>query len=540
MSSYKPTQALLHLGLNRRSFLWGTTAIGAALLSSFPRKAFAEDETPKAGGTLVVGQYQEPTVFDPNYQYSWETYRLDKHIYESLIAENLSRPASEGAPELVPALAESWEVSRDAKVFTFKLRRGVKFHDGTDFNAQAVRFNVRRFTDPSFEFFDLRAKGSMSTIYANLAEIKALDEYTVQYVFSEPFPEFPRLLPQGNYVSGIFSPKALQTYGQSGLAENPTGTGPFKFVSRTRGEKTELARNDDYWGEKAYVGRIIFRPIQDDSTRLAAFQAGEIDILTRVPADAVDLLKGLGATVHESDNAGQVYLNWIFKNRFAQNKQLRQAIIHAIDRENITKILYKGYAKPSYNILNFSNTAYDPNQKDYAYDPEKARELIKAAGFGDGEVNFTIATDEANQPLVEWLQRDLGKVGITVRILSQEWLTYTTNLGNPDDDIALAIMEWGFITPFWLKVVYDYYIGFYGGKDYVSPEIATLIQAAVTEVDQAKAIETWRRANGLLQADAGIVPLIGFTHYFASGASIRGFNVPAQNFYDLRPVWIKQ
>ena len=100
----------------------------------------------------------EPTVYDPNRQYSWETYRVDKHIYESLLAEDLSHPAKAGPPPLVPALATARQASPDARTFTFQLRRGVKFHDGTDFNARAVRFNVRRFTDPAFEYYDVRAR----------------------------------------------------------------------------------------------------------------------------------------------------------------------------------------------------------------------------------------------------------------------------------------------------------------------------------------------------------------------------------------------
>jgi peptide/nickel transport system substrate-binding protein len=237
---------------NRRFFLLGVSAL-ALLAPGAVRAASSTTLTPKGdpvpGGTLIVGQYQEPTFFDPNRQYSYETYRLDKHIYESLVAEDLSTPAQDGPPPLIPALAESWEVSSDATTFTFKLRQGVKFHDGTDFDAEAVHFNVRRFADEGFEFFDARSQASMKRVYGSLKEFKVLDSHTVQYVFNGPFLEFLRLLPQGNYVSGIFSPKALQTYGQDDLAAHPTGTGPYRFVERVHGEKTELERNPDYWGK---------------------------------------------------------------------------------------------------------------------------------------------------------------------------------------------------------------------------------------------------------------------------------------------------
>jgi peptide/nickel transport system substrate-binding protein len=488
------------------------------------------------GGTLVVGSYQEPTVYDPNHQYSWETYRVDRHIYESLLAEDLSKPAAKGPPDLVPALAESWQVSDDATTFTFHLRRNVKFHDGTDFDAHAVEFNVRRFHDPAFEFYDVKANAFMKAVYGDLKSFEVLDSQTVRYTFNHPFRDFLRMLPQGNYVSGIFSPQALKQYGQDGLAQHATGTGPFRLVTRVHGEKTELARNDQYWGTRAHVERVVFRPITDDATRLAALQAGEIDILTRTPADAVATLTGSGYSVPESAGAGLLYLGWNFRNRFAQQLPVRQAIIQAIDREGLAKTLFKGHALAAYSILNPGNTAFDPKQRDFAYDPEAARKLLAGAGFKDGDIRFTIATDEANQPSIEWIQRDLAKVGIHVDILSQEWLTYTSNLPKLAPEVALTSMEWGFVTPLWVRIVYQGYVVSRGGADLVGPELKEAVDTASREVDEARAIAAWQRANGLLQQQAATVPLVSFTRYFTTSAKVRGFNVPAQNWYDLSRV----
>lgn len=535
--SFKPNTA----GLSRRSFLAGASLLAlsvpfAAHAQSSATKTATSEPTP--GGTLVVGQYQEPTFYDPNRQYSWETYRLDKHIYESLLAEDLSVPAENGPPPLVPALAESWEISPDAKRFTFKLRKGVKFHDGEDFNAQALHFNIRRFTDKDFEFFDVRSNATMKNVYGTLAEFKIIDDHTVEYVFSEPFREFPRLLPQGNYVSGVFSPKALQTYGQDGLAEHPTGTGPYKFVERVRGEKTVLERNEEYWGRKGLVERIIFRPITDDSTRVSALQSGEIDILTRTPTDAVEALEQDGYQVLNSPNAGQLFLGWNFKNKFGASQKVRQAVIRAIDRKGIAQTLYRGHAVPSYSILNIGNTAYDAEQRDYEYDPEAARKLLAEEGYKDGDVAFTIVTDEANQPTIEWIQRDLAKIGITVNVVSQEWLTYTGNLAKLGEDTALFAMEWGFVTPYWLRLVYNGYVVARGGGD-IGSDVPDALIAASHEVDEAKAITLWQKANGLLQEQAAIVPLVIFTRYFTTGPNVRGFNAPVQNFYDLSTVWLE-
>ncbi|WP_168663564.1 ABC transporter substrate-binding protein [Paraburkholderia sp. SG-MS1] len=193
----------------RRGFLIGGALVGAGAIAyglygrhtpgaqdAVPGPAATGGGTPRQGGTLVIGEYQEPTVYDPNHQYSWETYRVDRHIYESLIAEDLTKPAHEGPPELIPALAESWQISDDATTFTFKLRRDVKFHDGSDFDAHAVEFNVRRFHDPQFEYYDVKAAAFMKAVYGDLKGFELIDDHTVRYTFNKPFRDFPRMLPQ--------------------------------------------------------------------------------------------------------------------------------------------------------------------------------------------------------------------------------------------------------------------------------------------------------------------------------------------------------
>ncbi|MFF7710397.1 ABC transporter substrate-binding protein [Pseudomonas sp. NPDC007930] len=527
--------------ISRRRFL---TASGSlALAAPFALKhgwAFAAGDAPRSGGTLVIGQYQEPTFYDPNRQYSWETYRVDRHIYESLVGEDLSQPASAGPPPLVPALAEQWEVSADQTTFTFTLRQQVSFHDGTPFDAEAVRFNVRRFTDPSFEYFDVQASASMRPVYGQLKALNVLGSHRVQYVFARPFRDFLRLLPQGNYVSGFFSPKALQTHGQNGLAEHACGTGPYTLVARVRGEKTELLRNPHYWGPAPLLERLIFRPIADDATRLSALQGGEIDLLTRTPTDAIPSLQSAGFTVHDSSNAGELFLSWNFNNRFAKDLAVRQAVIHAIDRDGLASSLFGGYARPNRNIYNLGNSAYDPHQQDYPYAPDSARKLLRDAGHAEGSVSFTIATDVANQPVIEWLRDDLAKVGIEVKIVSQEWLSYTSRLAKLDDDTALFAMEWGFVTPYWLKLVYDgYVVARGGGGALLGAALGPAIDAAASTVDEQQALHNWRAANALLQQQAAIVPLLTFNRYFTTAPKVRGFNVPAQNFYDLARVWLQ-
>jgi len=528
----------------RRRFIQLSAVISAAVLGfgiSSPIWAAEDaDEQSRYGKTLIIGQALEPTIYDPNRQYSYETYRVDKHIYESLVAEDLSRPASEGTPPIVPALATRWEVSSDAKTFRFFLRPGVKFHDGTPFDAEAVRFNVRRFTDPQFEYFDKQSQAVMAQVYGKLTAIKVIDPLTVEYQFSEAFPDFLRFLPQGNWVSGIFSPAALIKWGQDGLANHPTGTGPYRFDLRVRNDRTELVRNDDWWGKKPYMQRLIFRPILDGSTGISALQSGQVDILSRTPTDAVDILSNSGFNVHDSTEANQLFLGWNFANPYIKQLPVRQAVIKAIDREGLVKSLLNGHAVASYNIVNSSNEAFLASQKDYPYDPEGAKKLLQDAGFKPGEVTFTIITYDQNQSVIEWIQRDLAKVGITVKVVSQEWITYSSHLANLAPETGLFTMEWGMITPQWLRIVYDgYIVGRGNGKDVITG-VAPLIAQASAETDKQKSLALWHQVNQQYQDQAAFIPLLSLNRVFTSAPNVQGFNVPAQNFYDLTKVWLKQ
>ncbi|MCS3432473.1 ABC transporter substrate-binding protein [Klebsiella sp. BIGb0407] len=529
--------------LSRRKFLQ-LASISAVVMASLylPGTALAEEknEAERYGKTLIVGQSLEPTLYDPNRQYSYETYRVDKHIYESLVSEDLSVPASQGTPPIIPGLATSWEVNNDATVYTFHLRPNVKFHDGTPFDAEAVKFNVRRFTDPEFEYFDARSKATMAQVYKDLKSITVTDPLTVVYTFNKPFPDFLRFLPQGNWVSGIFSPAALKKWGQDGLADHPTGTGPYKFVLRVRNDRTELVRNDDWWGKKPYMERIIFRPILDGSTGVSALQSGQVDILSRTPTDAVDLLTQAGYKVHDSTEANQVFLGWNFANRYTSQLAVRQAIIKAINREELVKSLLNGHAVASYNILNRSNEAFLPDQKDYLYDPEGAKKLLADAGYKSGEVNFTIITYDQNQPIIEWIQRDLAKVGIKVNVVSQEWITYSSHLANLAEDTGLFTMEWGLLTPQWLNVAYKNYVVSRGKGENVITDVAPLIEQASVTTDSAQALALWHQVNQKFQEQAAFVPLLELNRVFTSAPNVQGFNVPAQNFYDLTQVWLKK
>src|SRR6478609_6368157 len=218
------------LARTRRSItaLTATMAVLALLLSNCGTSggpAGSGSSEPQDGGTLVVGLYTEPTAVDPQREYYWETFRAARNVYEPLVQEELS--SNSGVTKLVPGLATAWRSSADGAVWTFDLRPGVKFHDGTDFDAAALDFNVKRFTDPSFEFYDDKSAAMLQARFEDLKSTRIVDGHTYEFTFNRPYLGFPRLLAQSIGSPLIFSPQALRTYGNDGLSEHPTGTGPY-------------------------------------------------------------------------------------------------------------------------------------------------------------------------------------------------------------------------------------------------------------------------------------------------------------------------
>ena len=532
------------MNTTRRSLsAWAGAIVGAALVLSGcggSHGKAAAGSTPRDGGTLIVGQYQEVTQFDPNRQYSWETWRIDRNIYETLVDEDLSSPT--GVPRIVPKLATAWKVTNDARTYTFTLRQGVKFTDGTPFDAEAVRFNVRRFTDPTFTYYDKVSAATMSLVYGDLASFKVIDDHTVEYDFKHPFLDFLRQIPNsGNAASGFFSPAALRKYGQDGLADHPVGTGPFTFQERVRGDHTTLVRNPGYWGPRPHLDKVIFKPIGDDQSRVAALRSGAVDLISRVPPDSVATLQKTGFSVPENKGVPQIiYYSYNFQNQYLRDKRVRQAIIEAIDRKQLAAKIYKGYAEAATSIINQGSEAYDPSAVDYPYDPEAAKKLIAAAGYRPGQITFTILSDTTGQPTAEFIQQGLKAVGINAKVESFEWITYGTRSANLTPTDGLYLGEWGYVAANWVQIAHNYSVATKDGDKYSDTSAATnkAIEAAARNADPAKASGLWQAAAQAWAKDATILPLISFNRYYAVAPRVGGFVWPQQDHYDLSRVWV--
>lgn len=501
------------------------------------------------GNELIIGMESEADVLDPHRAGGWVTMRINYQMFEPLIGEDLSKSSEEAAvPELIPVLAESWEVSEDGKVYTFHLREGVKFHDGTPFNAEAVDFNIKRLTNENFEYFDKIGSSRTFRTWKFFDKSEVVDEYTLNIHLNSPFSEFPRMLAQINSLQ-IVSPESIITGGNDSVGEKPVGTGPFKFSDRNRGENITLVKNEDYWGKKAKLDTVIFRPMSDPASRVLALQNDEVDIIAVPPPDAIENLEEKGFDILSGTPPHVWYLTFNFDNEYMQDQRVRQAINYAIDREGIANQLLKGTVSPAYTIQSPGSVNFDSSRKWYEYDPEKAKELLAKAGLEDG-FNMILQTsvDGSGQlmpvDIAEWIQRDLKKVGIDVTLDTQEWITYFSGYSDGmDSSIGMNQMSAGRTSPFFLSMVAhsDFVApgGFNSGK-YASAGTDELLDRASTAKSEAEALEMWKKAEEKIMTDAAFAPIVHDTAPYVVNKRVKGFVVPSEEWYTLAPVWIDQ
>jgi len=502
----------------------------------------------KEGGTLVVGLESEVGILDPHLTQGWVTFRVNHEIYDCLVHEDLSTP---NAPiPLVPGLATKWEVSGNGTIYTFTLRENVKFHDGTPFNAEAVEFNLRRCIDPNFKYYYSRADANTKKLYGLIKEIKVLDTYKIQIVFKEPYHSFIRLVASITMGSGgIVSPAAVQKYSNEGIANNPVGTGPFIFVERVRGEKIVLKRNPDYWGEKAKVDRVIFRPMEEAASRISALETGEADIVCVPPPDSIDPMVKKGFVLSKGPTPHVWYLSLNMKNSILSGLKVRQAINYAIDREMIAKSLLRETALPAYGLLVPGDPLYDPNFKPYLYNPEKAKQLLSEAGYPNGfETTLQTSVGGSGQimpvAIAEWIQRDLGKVGIKVKLDTYEWITYLgVWLKGMPPEIGMNQMSWGFTAPFLLNLIAQTQwfapvglnSGYYSNKDVDN----WIIQAEQASSDQDYS-KFYKMAHEQIMRDAAYAPIVNDLAPYLMTKKVKGFVHAAEDWFSCVPIYIEE
>jgi peptide/nickel transport system substrate-binding protein len=479
-------------------------------------------DKPKRGGTLTVGLQRDLTVMNPLVRTRSTERYIRELMFEPLLGLDLKG-------NLQPNLAESWTASGDGRLYIFNLRRGVKFHNGQEMTAEDAKFAIDYSLNPKNSAYGYQAL----TI---IDRVEAADRYSLRIHLKRATPAFIfslveigtfSIVPKGSLQDGVDKPPKF-----------PPGTGPFKFVEWQPQQRAVFERHEDYWGHKAFVDRLVLRPIANATVRFSALRAGDVDLVERTPYEWVKQivegkLKGIGFAA--APYAGYRRLVFNVPATPFNNKKLRQAVAHAIDKREILHAAYFGFGEPADQSYPNGHAWYIDGVLTPSHNLEKARALLKESGY-KGEV-IEIVTQQGEEVEPTTLQAQLKRIGINLQVKILEYGAYT------------ALQRRG-----------EFTFDFMGGGDYVDAsgayganlmcevdlkkraandsgycdkELEGLIKRAETEMDAAKRRDLFKQILTKLAEDVPELPVGFVPRFFAFADHVKGFTTDGKGA--LRP-----
>ncbi|HEX4977289.1 MAG TPA: ABC transporter substrate-binding protein [Nocardioides sp.] len=428
-----------------RAKVLGTVALASAALvlsgcAESERSSEGDSGTEGgSGGTFVFAGSAEPVTLDPTFASDGESFRVARQMYEGLVG---TQP---GTADPAPLLAKSWEVSEDGLTYDFTLETGVTFHDGTDFNAEAVCWNFDRWynlpesaqTDDLTYYYGKIMRGfatgdrAADALYGGCT---ADGEDKVQIKLNAPFAGFVSALSLPAF--SMQSPAAQEEYQDDSASDprtteystaHPTGTGPFKFESWERGDRITLTRNDDYWGEPAKIDEAVVVAIPDAKARATALQNGEIDGFDLVgPADLAPLEEA-GFQIINREPFNVLYLAFNQAQKPLDDIKVRQAIAHAINKDEVVSASLPEGSQTALEFMPPVVNGYTEDVTTYEYDPEKAKQLLEEAGAAGASIDFNYPTDVSRpympspEDTFNVIRTQLQAVGLKIKPVADKW-----------------------------------------------------------------------------------------------------------------------
>jgi peptide/nickel transport system substrate-binding protein len=487
---------------------------------------------------LVYGSGGQPVNLEPGNITDGNSIIVQQQIYDRLI------DFAPGTTDLVPALAEEWTVSEDGLTWTFTLQEGIQFQDGSDFNAEAVAFNIQRWWDPEFEY-GYRDAGKLYEIWGYLfggekgtpesilSDVVVTGDYTVDLVLNQPFAALPAALASGYF--GIASPTAIQESGAdygtpSGLA---VGTGPFIFQEWRSGDRIVLGKNPNYWKAGFPIeDQLVFSFVEDPAARLAQLRAGSLDFTVDLTPDQLPEIESdanLEAVFRPSFNVGYLALNPSYEP--LSSPEVRQAIAKAINKPEIVQAFWGELGLTDGHFTPPSMAEYQsPEVSDYDYDPEAAQQMLADAGYPDGfdlELWYMPVSRPYfpnPKPIAEAFAAELSTIGINVTLQTKDWGAYLEDRNTPP----------GFQS-FMLGWTGDYgdpdnflYAHFGPGAtddlgQWEDPQVFDLLNQARAEGDPATRAEMYAQVDKLLFEAALRIPIVHSQPLLAKRSNISGW-----------------
>lgn len=470
--------------------------------------------------TLVMVIESSPTNLDPRVGLDAQSERIDELLFDALVRRDEHF-------NLQPSLAQRWEIP-DPLTYIFHLRHDVHFHNGEPLTSKDVKWTL-----------DSLLSGKLispkASTYNSIASVDAPDPFTVVLHLSKPYASLLWNLSDGAF--GVVPDGSTGTFSQQ-----PIGSGPFRFVSARQDRDVLIERNDQYWGEKPHIQRVRFIVVPDETTRALELRKGSGDILINaLNADTVAALKrepNLQIDVTPGSNYAYLALNT--RDPMLKDVWVRRAIAYAIDRREIIHYLMGDMAKESNSVLPPQSWAYNPNAKDYAYDPATANRILDEAGYAKhGAYRFQLtmktSTDATTRVLAAVLQQQLRAIGIDLEIRTFEFATFYADItkgayqihslrwigGNQDPDIFENLFATASFAPRRQNRTF-----------YSNPRIDELIEQARSTVDQEQRRRAYFEIQEILNRDVPYVNLWYFDNVLVHTRRVRNLTVSASGNYD--------
>jgi peptide/nickel transport system substrate-binding protein len=490
--------------------------------------------------TLVVASGAEAVTLDPGVSFDGQSPLIWRGVYESLLQYKGD------TLEIVPALAESYDISPDRLTYTFKIRKGIKFTDGEPLNAAAVKFNIDR---------QIAVKQGIAYALGSIASMETPDDSTVVIKLTAPSDSFLSAF-AGMYTVKMISPKAIKDnqkdgdWGQAYLREHMVGTGPYKLDSYTQSQQAVLSRNPDYWQgwDGNHFDRVIIKYIQEPSTERLLLEQGEIDVGLFLPDDVVESMDGKpGITVTNVPSLNLYYIVLPCKKGPTADPKVRQAIAYGFNYDAFIKDMLRGKAKQARGPIPSTFVGFNADVPQYSYDPAKAKQLLAEAGHPNGgfTINYTYETGYWwKRPLGELFQSNMKDLGIDVQIQELSASAWAGLLSNPETaDHAFGLVWWPT-----LASPYDYMWSIfatgaqgsaaYNWGYYSNAKLDGLLDKATAEPDEAKRMAMYGEAQKILVEESPALYVYEKNYRLPMRDNLKGFvfngvNIETLDFYAL-------
>lgn len=479
----------------------------AALMVAMPTRAVAADED-----VLVVAQRQDPKNWDPidTYRVAWGS--VASNFYDGLVRrdENL---------KLQPGLATDWEVLDDGMRIRFHLRKGVTFHNGEPFNAKAVKYTFDRLLG------EVGAQGPQRANYTTIDHVEIIDEYTVDFHMKVPDPVM--LTKLSGYGAMIVPPQYIENKGQTYFDLHPVGTGPFKVIEYVQGSHITMVPNTDYFGQVPQVDKLIYRFIKEDATRLAEFQAGNVDIIVSPPFAMLPTFKTVpDAQIISVPGPAIQSLSLRPVDAATSDVRVRRALNMAVNKQALINAFLGGHGEPIASLQGRLSFGYDPELEGYPYDPERARELLKAAGVEPGTkmtIDYRAGNSTFNE-VVQALSGFFGAVGIDIELRPLEDAVFINEVVPQGRTSEMYQFGWGGWTFDFDNTAYlRYHSGTFRNPYIENEKLDKLLERQRTMTDTAKREKLLQKIARLVKKKAYDIPLYSRDQVYVLSGRVQEF-----------------